>query len=159
MSSSSEAFNMEDKNIPHLQQASNSNWTILFICWLIVSIATLGSLFFSEIMNFPPCDLCWYQRIFIYPLAIIIPIGLFPFDKAVIKYSLPLVLIGWSIALYQNLLYYGIIPESIKPCSQGVSCTEEYINILGIFSIPMLSLIAFSIVGVLLIVLMRRVST
>jgi len=110
-------------------------------------------------MNFPPCDLCWYQRIFIYPLAIIIPIGLFPFDKGVIKYSLPLVFVGWSIALYQNLLYYGIIPESIKPCSQGVSCTEEYINILGIISIPMLSLIAFSIVGVLLIVLMRRVST
>jgi len=150
---------MENKNISHLQQASNSNWTILFICWLIVSIATLGSLFFSEIMKFPPCDLCWYQRIFIYPLAIIIPIGLFPFDKKVIKFSLPLVIMGWSIALYQNLLYYGIIPKSIKPCSQGVSCTEEYINIFGIFSIPMLSLMAFSIVGVLLMVLMRRVSS
>ncbi|MHB9112538.1 MAG: disulfide bond formation protein B [Thermoleophilia bacterium] len=149
---------MENNDITIMEQQSNLNWNILFICWLIVSFATLGSLFFSEVMKFPPCDLCWYQRIFIYPLAIMIPIGLFPFDKRVIRFSLPLVLIGWSVALYQNLLYYGVIPESIKPCSVGVSCTEEYINIFGIFSIPMLSLVAFSIVGVLLIVVMRRTS-
>lgn len=150
---------MENKNIPNLQQTSNSNWTILFVCWLIVSVATLGSLFFSEIMDYAPCDLCWYQRIFIYPLVIMIPIGLFPFDRSVIKYSLPLLIVGWSIAVYQNLLYYGIIPENISPCSQGVSCKEEYIEIFGTLSIPLLSLIAFSIVGVLFIVLLRRTSS
>ncbi len=84
--------------------------------------------------------------------------GLFPLDRTIVKVSLPLVFTGWSIALYQNLLYYGIIPESIKPCSQGVSCTEEYINIFGIFSIPMLSLMAFSITGILMVVIMRRTS-
>lgn len=149
---------MRNKKISSLPQAAGSNWTIFFICWLIVCLATLGSLFFSEIMKFPPCDLCWYQRIFIYPLAIIIPMGLFPLDRTIVKVSLPLVFTGWSIALYQNLLYYGIIPESIKPCSQGVSCTEEYINIFGIFSIPMLSLMAFSITGILMVVIMRRTS-
>lgn len=152
---------MDNNKGNHSQQGqvSGSNWAILFVCWLIVTAATLGSLFFSEIMNFPPCALCWYQRIFIYPLVIMIPMGLFPFDRSVIRYSLPLVIVGWGIAFYQNLLYYGIIPESLTPCSQGISCKEEYINILGILSIPMLSLIAFSIVTVLFVILSRRTST
>ncbi len=140
-------------------KTTTSNWTILFICWLIVSISTLGSLFFSEIMKFAPCVLCWYQRICLFPLVLIFSIGLFSFDKSVVKFALPLALAGWFIALYHNLLYTGIIPESIQPCSQGVSCTEDYINLFGIFTIPMLSLIAFStIVLLLLFILKRRLS-
>jgi disulfide bond formation protein DsbB len=86
-------------------------------------------------------------------------IGLFSFDKGVVKYSLPLALVGWAIAFYHNLLYSGIIPESIQPCSQGVSCTEDYIRMFGIFTIPMLSIIAFSTIIVLLFILKRRLST
>ena len=76
----------------NLDKASNSNWTIIFICWIIASVSTLGSLFFSEIMEFPPCALCWYQRVFMFPLVIIFLVGLFPFDKSIIKYALPLAL-------------------------------------------------------------------
>jgi len=144
--------------MPRLDQTSNSNWTILFICWLIASISTLGSLFFSEIMKFPPCVLCWYQRICLFPLVLILSMGLFPFDKSVVKFAPPLALAGWFIAFYHNLLYSGIIPENIQPCSQGVSCTEDYINLFGIFTIPMLSIMAFSIIGVLLFILKRRLS-
>lgn len=141
-----------------LDKESNSNWTIIFVCWILTSVATLGSLFFSEIMDFPPCALCWYQRAFMYPLVVIFLVGLFPFDKNIIKYSLPLAIIGWVIAFYHNLLYSGFIPESIQPCSQGVSCTETYLDLFGFLTIPMLSLLAFSAILVLLVVLKRRLS-
>ncbi|HBO84660.1 MAG TPA: disulfide bond formation protein B [Deltaproteobacteria bacterium] len=140
------------------EQKSNTNWTILFIAWLIASIATLGSLFFSEVMEFAPCVMCWYQRIFLYPLVITLAIGLFPLDKNTIKYSLPLAVAGWFFALYHTLLYSGFIPESIQPCRQGVSCTEVYIELFGFLSIPMLSLIAFSVIILLIVMLKRRLS-
>src|SRR5210317_1036533 len=133
-------------------------WNILFLCWLIASVSALGSLFFSYVMNFAPCVLCWYQRIFLFPLVIILAVGLFPFDKSVVRYALPLAIAGWLTAAYHNLLYAGIVPESIQPCSKGVSCTEEYINLFGFLSIPMLSLLSFSTIVTLLIILSRRTS-
>lgn len=139
-------------------QTANTNWTILFLCWLLVTISTLGSLFFSYVVGFAPCVLCWYQRIFLFPLVILLAMGLFPFDKSVIKYALPLAIAGWLTALYHNLLYSGIIPESIQPCSQGVSCTEKYIDLFGFITIPMLSLLSFSTIIGLLILLQRRTS-
>jgi disulfide bond formation protein DsbB len=94
----------------------------------------------------------------LFPLVIIIIPGLFPFDKSIVKYALPLALIGWVIALYHNLLYYGIIPESVQPCSQGVSCSEAYIDWFGFLTIPMLSLVSFSTIVALLFILKRRLS-
>jgi disulfide bond formation protein DsbB len=141
----------------HLNQ-KNTNWNILFFCWLLVTVSAMGSLFFSSVMEFAPCVLCWYQRIFLFPLVLILAIGLFPFDKKVVKYALPLAIVGWLTAAYHNLLYAGIIPNSIQPCSQGVSCTEEYINLFGFLSIPMLSLLSFSTIITLLIILYRRTS-
>ena len=141
----------------HLDQKF-SNWTLLFLCWLLASVSTLGSLFFSYVMGFAPCILCWYQRIFLFPLVIILAVGLFPFDKSVVKYALPLAIAGWLTALYHTLLYAGIIPESVQPCSQGVSCTEEYIDLFGFLTIPMLSLLSFSTIIALLIILKRRIT-
>ena len=142
----------------NIDNTSNSNWSIIFICWLIASVSTLGSLFFSEIMELPPCALCWYQRVFMYPLVILLLVGLFPFDKSIIKYALPLAFVGWVFAFYHYLLYAGIIPESIQPCSQGVSCSETYLDLFGFLTIPMLSLISFSTLVALLLVLKRRLS-
>ena len=136
----------------------DSNWSILFLCWLLASVSALGSMFFSNVMGFAPCVLCWYQRICLFPLVIILAAGLFPFDKNVVKYALPLAAVGWLTAVYHNLLYSRIIPESIQPCSQGVSCTEEYVNLFGFITIPMLSLISFSTMIVLMILLKRNVS-
>lgn len=139
-------------------QKSNKNWAILFSAWVLVTVSTLGSLFFSYIMEFAPCVLCWYQRICLFPLVIILATGLFPFDKRVIKYSLPLAIAGWITAFYHNLLYSGIIPQDLQPCNQGVSCTEKYIDLFGFLTIPMLSLISFSIIITLLILLKRRIA-
>ena len=138
-------------------KATNSNWTLLFLCWLLVSVSTTISVFFSYVLEYEPCVLCWYQRICLFPLIFIFAAGLFPvFDKSVIKYALPLTIAGGLTALYHTLLYAGIIPENIQPCSQGVSCTEKYIELFGFISIPMMSFFAFSILTALLIILKRR---
>ncbi|MDW7772496.1 MAG: disulfide bond formation protein B [Desulfobulbaceae bacterium] len=136
-------------------QGADTKWTLLFLCWLVAVISALGSLFFSQVMGFAPCLLCWYQRIFLFPLVILLAVGLFPFDKNVVKYALPLALAGWLTALYHNLLYAGIIPESIKPCTQGISCTEKYIELFGFITIPLLSLLSFSTIIVLLILIKK----
>lgn len=130
---------------------NDKKWTLIFSAWVVVAVATMGSLFFSEIMKLPPCVLCWYQRICMYPLVVILLAGLFPFDKAVVKFSLPLVGIGWLIAFYHNLLYYNILPESASPCVQGISCTTVQINWLGFITIPLLSLVAFTLIALILI--------
>lgn len=139
-------------------KAANTNWMLLFLCWLLVSASVTGSLFFSYVLEFEPCVLCWYQRICLFPLVLILAAGLFPFDKNVVKYSLPLAVAGGLTALYHTLLYAGIIPEDIQPCSKGVSCTEKYIELFGFISIPMLSFFAFSTVIALLIILKKRTS-
>ena len=144
--------------MPRPDQTSNANWNILFICWLIATTSTMGSVFFSYVMEFAPCVLCWYQRICLFPLVVLLAVGLFSFDKSVVKYTLPLAIAGWLTAFYHTLLYAGIIPESIQPCTQGISCTEEYINLFGFITIPMLSLLSFSMIIALLIILKRRMS-
>jgi disulfide bond formation protein DsbB len=140
------------------EQLSDGNWTLLFLTWIIVTAATLGSLFFSHVMEFAPCVLCWYQRICLFPLVIILATGLFPFDKRVVSYALPLAIAGWLTALYHNLLYSKIIPQELQPCSLGVSCTEKYIDLFGFLTIPMLSLLGFSTIITLLFLLKKRTS-
>jgi disulfide bond formation protein DsbB len=140
------------------EQLSDGNWTLLFLTWIIVTATTLGSLFFSHVMEFAPCVLCWYQRICLFPLVIILATGLFPFDKRVVTYAIPLAIAGWLTALYHNLLYSEIIPQELQPCSQGVSCTEKYIDLFGFLTIPMLSLLGFSTIITLLFLLKKRTS-
>ncbi len=127
----------------------------LYLAWLQSTIAMLGSLYFSEIAKFPPCVLCWYQRIAMYPLVAIIMVGMLLKDKKLPLYVFPLSITGWIIALYHNLLYYKILPESIAPCVNGVSCTTKFISWFGFITIPLLSLIAFTVINICMIVYWR----
>jgi disulfide bond formation protein DsbB len=138
------------------QTKSERDWNLLFACWVIASGSALGSLFFSEVMGFAPCVLCWYQRIAIFPLVLILPMGLFPFDANAAKFALPLAVAGLLTAIYHNLLYAGVIPRNMQPCAQGVSCTEKYIEFFGFVSIPLLSLLALAAMAALLITVRRR---
>jgi disulfide bond formation protein DsbB len=126
-------------------------WTLVFGAWLIAGASTLGALFFGEVMQLPPCVLCWYQRIFMFPLALILPLGLFPPDPGVARYGLVLAVPGWGFAAFHQLLVAGVIPESIKPCTRGVPCSETVIEWFGFLTIPLLSLIAFSTIIALLL--------
>ena len=126
---------------------------------LMISLtSTLGSLYFSEILKLPPCLLCWYQRIFMYPLVVIFAVGIWKKDKNIPYFALPLSIIGTIIAAYHNLLYYKIIPESLAPCTLGISCTTKQIEWLGFITIPFLSLVSF-IAITLIMLLFKKYST
>ncbi len=115
----------------------------LYAIWIIAIGATLGSLFFSEVLGFTPCVLCWYQRIFWYPLVIILPIAINRADTTIRAYIYGLVIPGSIIALYHTLLNWHVIPETLAPCKAGVSCLTKYINWFGFINIPFLSLLGF----------------
>ena len=110
-------------------------------------------------MGYPPCVLCWYQRICMYPLVLVLPAGLFPFDRKVVRYALPLSLLGALIAVFHLLLVAGFIPESIKPCVQGIPCTEVQVVWFGFVTIPLLSALSFLLISALLVLTYRRSST
>lgn len=114
---------------------------------VVAVLGTAGSLYFSQIAGFPPCVLCWYQRIALYPLIPIITVGYLLKDKNLPYYVLPLSLTGLLISIYHNLLYWKIIPESLAPCVQGISCTTKYISWFGFVTIPFLALLAFIFVS------------
>ena len=130
---------------PSVPVAPDNRLLPVFGLWLISLVATLGSLFFSEVMRLPPCVLCWYQRIAMYPLVVLTTVGLVRRDAAVGAYAWPLVAIGLAISIYHNLLYYHLIPESITPCAEGVSCTERQVEWLGFITIPLLALMSFAL--------------
>ncbi len=115
-------------------------------------IATLGSLYFSNIMGFPPCVLCWWQRIFMYPLVLALVVGILRRDSKVYLYILPPAIIGWCVAVYHNLLYYKWIPDTLAPCSTGVSCTTRFIEWGGFITIPFLSFVAFTVIICLMLI-------
>lgn len=118
----------------------------LYAAWLISVVATLGSLYFSGIRGFIPCELCWYQRILMYPLSLILGIATFQNDQSVKKYVLPLAGIGWFISLFHYLEQKVPGFAAIKPCANGVPCSAEYINWLGFITIPFLALTAFTLI-------------
>lgn len=128
-----------------------STWPLVFAAWLIAAIASLGALFLSEVMGFAPCVLCWYQRIFMFPLVFVLAAGLFPFDTKVVRFALPLALCGLLLAVFHLLLSAGLIPESMTPCVQDVPCSTVQIQWLGFVTIPLLSAGAFLIINLLLI--------
>lgn len=120
----------------------------LHFALIISTVSTLGSLYFSEFLKLPPCSLCWYQRIFMFPIMIIILVGLWKKDKNVAYFVLPFSIIGMIISLYHNLLYTGFISESFQPCSIGISCTTKQLELLGFISIPLLSLLSFILITI-----------
>lgn len=126
------------------------NYT-LYMAWIVSMIATLGSLFFSEILGFIPCELCWYQRIMMYPLCIILGIATFYNEKNMRKYVLPISVIGGSISLYHYAIQKFPSVSEINPCVQGVPCNVDYINWLGFITIPFLALIAFSFITLFMV--------
>jgi disulfide bond formation protein DsbB len=124
----------------------------LRLAWVQALLAMMGSLYFSEIRNFPPCVLCWYQRIAMYPLVIILAWVMINRVQAWKALVLPFSAIGMLIAGYHCLLYYKILPEAIAPCTAGVSCTTQFIEYFGFITIPLLSLIAFTLITALVLV-------
>ena len=134
---------------------NNQTHPAAYVAWTQALLATSGSLYFSEAAGYLPCLLCWYQRIAMYPLVIILAVGILRRDNKVYQYVLPLAIIGALIALYHVLLYYGVFAESEQTCRAGVSCTTEYIEYLDFITIPLLSLGAFLVIIACMVLLWK----
>ena len=130
--------------------AARSAGTPLFLAWLVALVASAGALFLGEVMGKTPCLLCWYQRIAMFPLVLVLGLGVFDGDARSARYALPLAWAGWGLALYHCLLYWGLISEAASPCRQGVSCADAELQVAGVVPIPLLSLLAFTAILVLL---------
>lgn len=135
---------------------SKDPFTLIYFAWIINIVSLAGSMYFSNVMMLPPCVLCWFQRICIFPLSFILAVGFLKKDKNVLWYALPLVCIGWIISLYHNLLYYKIIQEAISMCTSGVSCTSKQIEYFGFITIPLMAYTSLTLTLICLIIFYRN---
>lgn len=127
----------------------------LIVIWTVSLVATLGSLYFSEVRGYEPCTLCWYQRILMYPIVLISGVALFQKNARIALTLAVFSIIGGSISLY----HYGIqklsfLSDSAPVCG-NVSCTGQYINYLGFITIPFLALTAFLIILITSLFIMK----
>ncbi len=122
---------------------------IMLAMWVIALTATAGSLYFSQIRGYVPCTLCWVQRIFMYPLVIIVGIALVQKNVRIAATTLAMSVIGGAISLYHyGLQKLDFLSDSAPSCGQ-VPCTGQYINYLGFITIPFLALTAFILISVM----------
>ena len=106
---------------------------------LVSLVAVSGSLFYSEIVGFEPCVLCWWQRVFIYPQVIIFATALWKRNSHAFLYSVPLVSLSLILSMYHEYVYMG--GQSILPCTAlGGACSKIYVMAFGYITIPMMSL-------------------
>ena len=134
---------LETGNTPFEVLAKGSRYIALLAAW----IATCGSLFFSEALGWVPCLLCWYQRILMYPLSLILAVGILRKDKGLYKYALVLSIPGACVSLFHYLYQKTTLFSGMVPCTVGVPCSSDYLNWFGgVVTIPFLALIAFLII-------------
>jgi disulfide bond formation protein DsbB len=114
----------------------------LWAAFLVSALATGGSLFFSEIAGFVPCELCWYQRICMYPLSVLTLFAAFHGDYRLVRYLLPLPVVGAGVSIY-HLLVENHAVSTPSGCQIGAGCTVKWINELGYMTIPTLALTGF----------------
>lgn len=125
---------------------------------LVVLVAILGSLFYSEVAGYNPCELCWYQRVAMYPLLALLAISLFRDDRAALDYSLALAVIGLMFSLYHNYLFFG--NSALGLCTadgSGTSCLIQYVTEFNYVTIPVMALTAFLLLIFFLVIGRRRV--
>ncbi|TFD97720.1 disulfide oxidoreductase [Jeotgalibacillus salarius] len=129
---------------------------MLFAAWAAAFTAVMGSLYFSEIRGFEPCELCWYQRIFMYPLVVILLIAIVKKDAKAALYSAILSGIGGCISIYHYSIQKFDALSSTAPACGRVPCTGEYINLAGFITIPFLALTAFVIIFILSMMILKQ---
>lgn len=125
----------------------------MLLAFLVALVSTCGSLFYSQIAGFPPCDLCWFQRIFIYPQVVLLGLALIKKDSHIVDYALALLGVGTLISLYHNYIYYfnNGLNAYCQVASGSVSCIKRYVFEFGYITIPVMALTAFLLMGLLLL--------
>ena|SRR5690554_1188229 len=130
---------------------------LFFSSWAVSIIATFGSLYFSEVKQYFPCELCWFQRILMYPLTVLLGVAYVRKDWKMSFYAIILLAIGGSIPIFHySLQKLPLLQGSVDFCD-GISCTVQYINWFGFITIPFLALTAFIIIFALSLMTWRQV--
>ncbi|WP_182102738.1 disulfide oxidoreductase [Niallia taxi] len=127
----------------------------LFLAFAIALISISGSLYFSEILGYIPCKLCWFQRVTMYPLTIILGIAAVKKDFRQIYYVLPFAVIGMILGIYHYSIQKGFISTDDTFCGR-VPCTGQYINWFGFLTIPLLSLMAHTLIFIICLLLHKN---
>ncbi len=130
---------------PLLAAASGSENLLVGAAAATAFLASAGSLYYSEVVGFVPCILCWYQRIAMYPLVLVLGVGALRRDRAAWTYGVPLAAVGLLIALYHITIQFRPALD-VGVCTAGVSCTARYLAIFGFVSIPVMAAGAFFLV-------------
>ncbi|MGE7766071.1 disulfide oxidoreductase [Peribacillus sp. NPDC096540] len=128
----------------------------LLFSWIISIIATSGSLYFSEVLHYVPCTFCWYQRILMYPLVLLLGRAFYDQELKIYRYILPLSILGMLVSGYHYSLQKIPALQQFEMCQSGVPCSGEYINWLGFITIPFLAFTAFSFITVCMGILMSK---
>ncbi len=123
----------------------------LYLAWIIACLGTIGALYFEQMDHLAPCNLCWYQRMGLFPLVIILGMAAFRGVLKIIPYVLPQIFLGGLVALAQILVQEKIISTSLALCGKGSSCLEKIDLGLGFITPPILSFLAFAAMAILLI--------
>jgi len=126
---------------------------------MVALLASLAVLFVGEVMGQVPCPLCWYQRAFMFPLALILGLAVRRSDVGIKPYALLLAAGGWLVATYHTLLFYRVIPAPIVPCDATLSCTGPAMLLFGAVAIPLLAVLAFSLIITLLLMVPKGART
>ncbi len=108
-----------------------------WLAFAVAATAMAGSLYYSEIANFPPCDFCWYQRIAMYPLALILLIAAVTNDRKSFRYVIPIAVIGIALSAYHIQLQ--LFPEQASSCQAAVPCHTQWVDQFGFVSIPFMA--------------------
>ena len=135
-----------------------SEWKWLFVACLVAVFATTGALFLGEVMGMMPCTLCWYQRIVMFPLALILSVACYSDDRCGADYGLWLAVTGLLISGYHTLLVAGLVSPSWLPCGAGPSCAQQRLDIFDGIQIPWLSLAAFALISLSLLIYLKKTS-
>jgi disulfide bond formation protein DsbB len=124
----------------------------ILLAFLVSLAATLSSLFYSQIAGFAPCDLCWFQRIFMYPEVILLGIALVKKDSKIIDYAVSLSVVGFLVSLYHNYIYYynGGLNVFCQLGGTQVSCIKRYVFEFGYITIPLMALTGFALILIFL---------
>ena len=122
------------------------------LAWLVALVTTLGSLYYSKVQYFVPCELCWYQRICVYPFAVILGIAAWRRDAGIRVYAIPVFAIGMVIAAYHTWIQAYPPSDGTSFCTIEAPCTTRYVWEFGFVSLPFMALSAFVVMTALLLV-------